>query len=108
MQGVYAQITQTMVPLGEAKEDELLKLFRVPLVPGLRQAAKRTDTGYDVEFAVPIDRLDETRGAPWDAVRLNVGVVDYDAEEPNHTELWWRADRFGGTAPIGSGTFDRR
>jgi hypothetical protein len=71
-------------------------------------AGRRTSDGYAVEVSVPAAQLDERRGARWDALRVNVGVTDFDGEAVNHNVVSWRPSRFGHNAVAGSGTFVRQ
>jgi hypothetical protein len=75
---------------------------------GVRQAVRRTESGYAVELAVPTRVLDERRGGRWDALRLNVTMTDFDVGEPDHVALSWRPSRFETGAIVGAGTFVRR
>jgi hypothetical protein len=70
-------------------------------------AARRTSDGYAVEVSVPAAELDARRGAPWDALRVNVAVTDFDGPGVNHNVVSWRPSRFGPNAVAGSGTFVR-
>ena len=71
-------------------------------------AARRTSEGYAVEVSIPAEQLDKARGAPWDALRVNVGVTDFDGEAVNHNVVSWRPSRFGHNAVTGSGSFVRQ
>jgi hypothetical protein len=71
-------------------------------------AARRTSDGYAVEVSVPAAQLDERRGASWDALRVNVGVTDFDGAGVNHNVVSWRPSRFEHNAVVGSGTFVRQ
>lgn len=106
--GGFRKLIQATIPLGEAKDDPILALFGIREIAGTAQAARRTANGYAVEFSVPLSRLDEIRGAPWDALRMNVAVTDYDEAETGYNVVYWRPNRFSGDAPEGSGTFVRR
>jgi hypothetical protein len=89
--------------------DPILALF-APTAgkPKIACAARRTSDGYTVEVGVPTLLLDEARGAPWDALRVNVGVTDFDGDGSNHNVISWRPSRFGPNAVVGSGTFVRQ
>ncbi len=71
-------------------------------------AARRTSEGYAVEVTIPASQLDERRGASWDALRVNVGIADFDGEGVNHNVISWRPSRYGANAVAGSGTFVRQ
>lgn len=106
--GSFGKIVTASVTLEEPRPDPIMALFGASAPEGLVHASKRTDRGYTVEFSVPVAALDAARGADWDALRVNVGLADFDAGEPDHSTIWWRANRFGGKAPEGSGVFQRR
>jgi 3',5'-cyclic AMP phosphodiesterase CpdA len=71
-------------------------------------AARRTSEGYAVEVSIPASQLDARRGAAWDALRVNVGVTDFDGSAVNHNVVSWRPSRFGANAVAGAGTFVRQ
>jgi hypothetical protein len=106
--GAMAKIVSLLVPLGEARPDPILRMFGVSAPESVQQAVRRTDAGYAVEVAVPAAALDERRGTRWDALRVNVTVVDFDAHEHDHVALSWRPSRFEPGAIEGAGTFVRR
>lgn len=106
--GSFGKIISSKITLEEPRPDPIMALFGAGAPEGLQHAAVRTPRGYAAEFAVPKEALDAARGAEWDALRVNVGLTDFDEGEPDHATLWWRANRFGGKAPEGSGLFERR
>jgi hypothetical protein len=106
--GVMAKLVNVLATLAEPRRDQVLALFASSAPEGVRWAAQPTPAGYAVEVAVPQSLLDERRGGPWDAVRLNVTVTDFDEGERDHVALAWRPSRFGDRAVAGSGTFARR
>ena len=106
--GAMRQIVSSMVTLAEPKPDPIMALFGGGAPEGVVHAVERTPRGYAVEFAIPAALLDASRGQAWDALRVNVGLADFDEDEPDHTVVQWRADRFRGRAPEGSGVFLRR
>jgi hypothetical protein len=106
--GAMAKLVGPLVALGETRPDPILRMFGVGSPAGVEQAVRRTETGYALEVAVPAAVLDERRGSRWDAVRVNVTVVDFDAGEPDHVQLSWRPSRFEAGAIEGAGTFVRR
>ncbi len=91
----------------EPREDMLSDLFMTPPPEGTRTASRRTGHGYTVELAVPARALDERQEGPWRALRINVSVADFDADEPGHSVISWRPGRFGPRAVPASGTFER-
>ena len=106
--GAMAKMISPLVALQETRPDPVMRLFAGGLPEGVRQAVRRTATGYAVEVAVPARVLDERRGARWDALRLNVSVNDFDEGELDSVTLSWRPSRFESGAIEGAGTFVRR
>ena len=105
--GVMAKLVSLVATLEEPRGDDVMRFFVGELPDGVRVASRRTPGGYAVEVGIPRAVLDARRGAAWDAIRVNVTVVDFDAGEPNHVSLAWRPSRFGERAIPGSGTFER-
>ena len=103
------QITTFCGPQQDAVADPILAMF-APSTGKTRIAcsARRTSDGYAVELSVPAQMLDDARGTRWDALRVNVGVTDFDGEAANHNTVSWRPSRFGLNAIPGSGTFLRQ
>lgn len=106
--GAMAKMVSPLLALQETRPDPVMRLFAGGVPEGVRQAVRRTESGYAVEVAVPAAVLDERRGSPWDALRLNVTMNDFDAGEPDHVALSWRPSRFEAGAIEGAGTFVRR
>ena len=66
-------------------------IYKPDLQPaGTQMACRRTDAGYAVEIAIPLDYLEETGGQDWTSFRLDIGVDDYDFDAPQRAEIWWR------------------
>ncbi len=105
--GAMAKLVSPQLALQDVRPDPIMRLFgSVP--EGVRQAARRTATGYAVEVAIPAAVLDDRRGGRWDALRINVTMNDFDEGEPDHVTLSWRPSRFEAGAIEGAGTFVRR
>ncbi len=55
-----------------------------------------TETGYDVEAAIPISYIEALQGSPWKDFRLNMVLLDYDGGRTGDTYfgsmLYWRHD----------------
>jgi hypothetical protein len=102
------QITAFCGPQQKPLPDPILEKF-APTTgkAGIECAARRTSDGYAVEVSIPSDQLDAQRGAPWDALRINVSVTDFDGDGMNHDVISWRPSRFGPNAVSGAGTFVR-
>jgi hypothetical protein len=106
--GALAAIISATVTLVEPRVDPRARLFGGAGSEGVRISAQRTARGYSAELAVPHALLDERQGSLWEAVRLNVGIDDFDEGKPGHATFTWRPSRFGPLAVEGSGTFVRR
>jgi hypothetical protein len=106
--GAMGKMVSPLVALGETRPDPVMRIFAGGAPEGVEQAVRRTEAGYAVEVAVPAAALDERRGGRWDAVRVNVTIADFDADEPDHVVLSWRPSRFEAGAIEGAGTFVRR
>jgi hypothetical protein len=106
--GAMAKMVSPLLTLQETRPDPVMRLFAGGVPEGVRQAVRRTASGYAVEVAVPAGVLDERRGGSWDALRLNVTMNDFDEGEPDHVALSWRPSRFEAGAIEGAGTFVRR
>jgi hypothetical protein len=106
--GAMAKMISPLLALQETRPDPVLRLFAGDLPEGVRQAVRRSETGYTAEVAVPAELLDERRGARWDALRMNVSMNDFDEGEPDSVTLSWRPSRFEAGAIEGAGTFVRR
>ncbi len=90
----------------EQPEDTILYLKR-SLPSGTKAVCLKTPAGHDTEIAIPHAALDRFRGAPWDALRINIAIDDFDSPAGPLVQYWWRPDwRFGQNYP-GSGTFLR-
>lgn len=79
--------------------------FTELLPEGVKGKGRRTATGYQVEFVVPIAALEKIRGGKLTDLRLNVNVIDADQDQKSREYSWlpdW-SDLF-----VGSGTFFRR
>jgi hypothetical protein len=110
MDGTMSQLLVDWFTPVEPQFDSLISRW-LPAPPGgMRQASKRTETGYAVEIAVPATWLDERQGKPWQKIRIELSVQDY-AEEGGHPRFrFFRPGRFdrGGVLPVpGSATFER-
>lgn len=100
-------VTLSTGPAAEPARDSVLEKFLPPAPEGTQMATRRTQRGYRIEIAVPVAALDAMRGAPYDAVRLDLSLRDFD-EDGGHSILWWRPSRFSKTSIPGSGTFIRK
>lgn len=81
-------------------------LFGADMLPeDIRAVSRATDSGYSAELAIPVKWLNERQGKPWEGVRVNVTMNDYDAD--GAAQLWWRPDWRRDNTYAGSGTFVR-
>lgn len=84
-------------------------LFRADRMPeGLEWACKKTETGYQIEAAVPFAYLNEQQGGEWKHLRLNVIARDMDLEGMHNSTLSWEPAWDSDENRLGSGTFGRR
>lgn len=115
--GHLARMAVAYLTLAAAADDPEMD-FLAASSAAVEWKTARTETGYAVEAKVSGTFLDAQAGGRWDAVRIGIAAVDWDAGDldnriPWHTKgsagiaLHWQPDRFG-TAPVpGSGTFLR-
>ncbi len=75
--------------------------------PGTQVACHRTDRGVAAEFSIPMSYVKERQGGDWKAVRLNVGAVDFDPDQPGGV-VWWMPRWSTPDNFAGSGTFARQ
>ena len=105
--GEFSQLILATVTLGETAEDEVMRKFFVPKESELLHAAQATEDGYTVEFVLPLAELDAMQEGNWEALRLNLVVMDSDTPEEKPAVLYWRPNRYGDQAMPSSGTFRR-
>ena len=66
----------------------------------------KTDDGYVMEAAIPMEYLNAAQGEPCKAFRLNIGIYDIDPSKGGGAaQSMWRPDRFSDDALPGAGTF---
>jgi hypothetical protein len=64
--------------------------------------------GWTAEIAIPVKHLDLSSGRPWEKLRLNVCVYDFDKDTRDEgTYMWWRPSWDSPENNPGSGTFYR-
>jgi 3',5'-cyclic AMP phosphodiesterase CpdA len=84
-------------------------VFRLDRLPeGTQTACLRTETGYVVEIALPLDFLKQAQGEAWKNLRLNVVLNDLDQDGAHETKLFWQANWQGENNVLGSGMFRRK
>lgn len=68
-----------------------------PLAPfkaeGLAAFGKRTPTGYQLEFSMPIDNFTKAQGANWSDVQMGARLTDVDSPEEKPVDILWRATK---------------
>lgn len=110
----HAETGELQVALSPTDEvgDEPMLFKPEELPEGVRAASVRTDDGFTAELAIPHDYLDSEQGEPWQSLRLNVMVRDYDEQNlsnpwAHRTEVRWRPTWGSGESYVGSGVLRR-
>ncbi|MEQ8850072.1 metallophosphoesterase [Botrimarina sp.] len=62
-------------------------------IEGVKAAALRTESGYDLELAVPVERLARTQGGDWSDFQLSAVLRDVDDPARDAAEVVWRGTR---------------
>jgi len=91
--------------IGQPTADEFDLSYPELLPEGAQGKGKRTASGYQVEFAIPIATLEKMRGGKLTDMRINVSVLDADKDKKTLEYSWlpeWN------DMLVGSGTFFRR
>ena len=81
--------------------------LRAPLPKDVKSAVRVTPSGYNAEFAFPIEVLHSLQGGAWREFRLNVHVTDFVGGDEPRSDLWWQPAWRSMDARAGSGTFRR-
>ena len=55
----------------------------------VKSAVKKTETGAQMEMAIPITYLEKMSNGPWTSIRLDVGYYDYDSDDEGATTHFW-------------------
>ena len=55
----------------------------------VKSVVNKTETGAQMEMAIPITYLDKMNGGPWTSIRLDVGYYDYDSDNEGATTHFW-------------------
>lgn len=83
-------------------------LFRPLALPeGTQTHCLKTQNGYRVEAAIPVDWLNEQYGKAWKNLRINLMISDYDREGQYISKIYWTPDWRSAERLLGSGTFER-
>lgn len=56
----------------------------------VRAMGRRTSSGYEIELAMPLDRVVELQGADWPSIQAGVRVTDIDGTQDELLEVLWR------------------
>lgn len=75
---------------------------------GVKAKAKKTDQGYDVEFAIPVNLAKEIQGKAWDSIQSTVVLHDADEPEQEPTQVVWRGGQDLREVNTGFGHFVRQ
>jgi len=100
-----------LVAMSPSKAGETRLPYKSTELPeGTQAVCKVTPTGYNTEIAIPFSYLDAKAGKPWQDVRINVVVNDFDNDSKGAKakKLWWQADWRTPDDIWGAGTFERR
>lgn len=75
---------------------------------GVEAKAKKTDSGYDVEFAIPVNLAKEIQGKNWDSIQSTVVLHDADEPDEDPTQVVWRGGQDLREVNTGFGHFVRQ
>ncbi|MEN8202831.1 MAG: metallophosphoesterase [Bacteroidota bacterium] len=78
------------------------QLERLP--EGTLIATARTDEGFNLEVALPVEFIESVGGKEWETIRFNIGYSDIDGEG-SRTIIPWKPNWSDAASYIGSGTF---
>lgn len=80
------------------------RLYRRASLPeGTQVVSKKTDLGYNVEMAIPLNYLKEKQITDWKSIRLNLFQTDYDMDFMHETTISWKPLWNSNENYIGSG-----
>ena len=86
---------------------ETFELGFKEMTPAAAKAmGRKTEEGYQVEYAVPFSLLDEQFGGSWENLRINITLIDVDGDSKEAKVRSWLPDWQGNN--VGSGTFFRK
>lgn len=67
------------------------RLYRQASLPeGTQVFSKKTDSGYDVEIAIPVSYLKEKQITDWKSLRINLYQTDFDMDFMHETTIAWK------------------
>lgn len=95
---------------GPKMSDEQAAEFEEGKAPeAIRSASVATEDGFEAEFAIPLDCVEERQQGQWKQIRLNVSVSDFDRRDARDgvTILSWRPQWFRPGDHPQSGVFVR-
>jgi hypothetical protein len=73
----------------------------------VQAAARQTDKGYDVEFAIPLRLVREIQGRDWHSLQGTVVLHDVDEQDGRPTQVVWRGTQRLRQTNTGFGHFVR-
>jgi len=77
------------------------------IAPGVKYICVNTDRGHATEIAIPLAYLNEKQGKPWQNLRFNIAVDDYDPGDKG-AQAWWKPDWRFDKNVAGTGTLRRQ
>jgi hypothetical protein len=77
-------------------------------VQGVIVAGAKSATGYDLEFAIPLDLVTKAQGPEWHSVQMTLVVHDADEKGQQPTQIPWRGGRSVHESNIGYGYIVRQ
>ena len=76
---------------------------------GLQVACVWVKGGFNAEVGIPLESLQESADQPWKALRVTIGVYDFDRDSGGTgTYLYWQTDQKATSGTPHSGAFIRR
>jgi len=102
--GELKQLSYNLISVGENTPSQLQRQLGEALTVA-EHAVSRTDTGYQVELAIPVTFLDQRQGEPWKEVRITLMAHDRDPDDDSTATLHWQPNRFGNSPVAGTGVF---
>jgi len=92
-----------MLAISPDEHGTMLQKQRLP--NGTICQLKKTDAGYNVEAAIPVNYLSKSQQEDWKNVRINVMISDYDQNGNHVARISWKPIWTEEGNYLGSGTF---
>ena len=106
--GDMAKVAMLITSVGDSAPDRLLGFMEASFAVS-DTAIRRTAQGYNAEFAIPLNYLNDKAGRDdWTDARITVSVYDKDTGDHAPTTLHWQPYRYGMGAMPWTHTFQRR